>query len=51
MEINASIEIEHHISQEVINSFADVSGDHNPVHVDKEYAKEQWSRVLRKRPQ
>ena len=27
-----------HISDETIRLFADVSGDHNPVHLDEEYA-------------
>ena len=26
------------ITQEIINSYALISGDHNPIHLDKEYA-------------
>ncbi len=26
------------ITQEMVNSYAEVSGDHNPLHVDKEFA-------------
>ena len=28
-----------HITQEMINNYADAVGDHNPIHVDPEFAK------------
>ena len=27
-----------HVSQERVNAYADISGDHNPIHLDPEYA-------------
>ena len=30
----------HEVTQDAINDFADVTGDHNPIHVDVDYAKQ-----------
>jgi acyl dehydratase len=38
IKIGHSASMEREVTQEVINRFADVSGDFNPVHVDPEYA-------------
>ena len=37
--VGDSAEITKTIEQSDINAFADVTGDHNPVHVDEEFAK------------
>lgn len=36
--VGQSASLESAVTQEVINSFADASGDHNPVHVDTAFA-------------
>lgn len=36
--VGQSASLERAVTQEVINSFADASGDHNPVHVDTAFA-------------
>lgn len=38
LEVGASAEISRTITDEDIRAFADVTGDHNPVHLDDEYA-------------
>ena len=37
--IGDSVEIEKCMTIELVKLFADISNDHNPVHLDKEYAK------------
>jgi 3-hydroxybutyryl-CoA dehydratase len=39
VKVGDSAEITKTIEQSDINAFADVTGDHNPVHVDEEFAK------------
>lgn len=39
LQVGESISREHAISQEMIASFAELSGDQNPLHVDESYAK------------
>lgn len=39
LSIGQTATLERVVTQEVINSFADASTDHNPVHVDPEFAK------------
>jgi 3-hydroxybutyryl-CoA dehydratase len=38
LEVGASAEVSRTITDEDIRAFAEVSGDHNPVHLDDEYA-------------
>lgn len=38
-QVNASAELEHSFSQEDVNSFAQLCGDNNPIHLDKEFAR------------
>jgi 3-hydroxybutyryl-CoA dehydratase len=35
-----------HITQEMINGFADVTGDHNPLHIDPSYAEPRFGGVI-----
>lgn len=35
-----SASMSHLITEEDVRKFADISGDHNPVHLDEEYAKQ-----------
>ena len=39
IEIGQSAELNREISEEDIQIFADLSGDHNPIHLDEEFAK------------
>ena len=38
LEIGMRAEYERDVTQDMIESFAEVSGDHNPLHLDDEYA-------------
>ena len=37
--LGQTAELTHCYSEEEVNQFAEISGDHNPVHLDAEYAK------------
>ena len=37
--VNQSYSIKHTVSNEIVQEFAQVSGDNNPIHVDEAYAK------------
>ncbi|MEZ5939364.1 MAG: MaoC family dehydratase [Hyphomonadaceae bacterium] len=37
--IGMTVSIEHSVSEQDVKDFARVSGDHNPLHLDEEYAK------------
>lgn len=39
LEIGMAHETEHHVTEQDVIDFARVSGDHNPLHMDEEYAK------------
>ena len=39
LEVGMSASSSHHVDDEAIRLFAQVSGDHNPVHLDESYAK------------
>lgn len=38
--VGQTAELTHQYSENDVNMFADISGDHNPIHLDAEYAKE-----------
>ncbi len=40
LEVGMTVSIEHQVSEQDVIDFARVSGDHNPLHMDEEYAKE-----------
>ena len=39
LEVGMSVSIEHEVSEQDVQDFARVSGDHNPLHLDEEFAK------------
>ena len=38
LEVGAKFEIQREVTQELVNQFAATVGDHNPIHVDPEFA-------------
>lgn len=38
--VGQTAELTHQYSENDVNMFADISGDHNPIHLDAEYAKD-----------
>ena len=38
--VGQTAELTHQYSENDVNLFADISGDHNPIHLDAEYAKD-----------
>lgn len=40
LEVGMRAEYEREVTQDMIESFAEVSGDHNPLHLDDDYAKD-----------
>lgn len=39
LEVGMTADYERVVTEDMIDSFADVSGDHNPLHLDEDYAK------------
>lgn len=38
MKVGDSVKVQHQVTQEVVNQFAELTGDFNPLHVDLKYA-------------
>ena len=39
LKVGDSFSIERHVTDKLVREFADLSGDHNPLHLDEEYAR------------
>ena len=42
LKVGDKFSTERHVTDELVRKFAEVSGDHNPIHLDEEFAKTTW---------